>query len=92
LAEGRKPALRVASDVAAAKEETAEYIRFRAFDDGYFCDLILTTSRPFIRDAGPILSGSSRVGMDILFQRKLLLRMPISGAWTNGFSDDRVVL
>jgi ATP-dependent DNA helicase RecG len=47
LVEGRKPALRVASDVAAATEETAEYIRFRAFDDGYFCDLILDYLRTF---------------------------------------------
>ena len=47
LVEGRRPALRVASDVAAATEETAEYIRFRAFDDGYFCDLILDYLRTF---------------------------------------------
>lgn len=47
LVEGRKPALRVASDVAAATEETAEYIRFRAFDDAYFCDLILDYLRTF---------------------------------------------
>ena len=47
LAEGRKPALRVASDAAAATEETAEYIRFRAFDDGYFCDLILDYLQTF---------------------------------------------
>jgi hypothetical protein len=37
----------VASDAAAATEETAEYIRFRGLDDGYFCDLILDYLQTF---------------------------------------------
>jgi ATP-dependent DNA helicase RecG len=41
LIEGRKPALHVAAAVAAATGDTAEYIRHRAFDDTYYCDLIL---------------------------------------------------
>jgi ATP-dependent DNA helicase RecG len=41
LIEGRKPALHVAASVAAATGDTAEYIRHRAFDDSYYCDLIL---------------------------------------------------
>ena len=60
LAEGRKPALRVASDVAAAKEETAEYIRFRAFDDGYFCDFILDYLQTSLRGHVDVRSTSAR--------------------------------
>ena len=41
LIEGRKPALHVAAAVAAATGDTAEYIRHRAFDDAYYCDLIV---------------------------------------------------
>lgn len=41
LIEGRKPKLHVAADVAAATDTEAQYIRHRAFDDRYFCDLIL---------------------------------------------------
>jgi len=41
LVEGRKPRLHVAADIAAATETEAEYIRHRAFDDRYFCDLVL---------------------------------------------------
>ena len=41
LIEGRRPALHVAASVAAATGDTAEYIRHRAFDDAYYCDLIL---------------------------------------------------
>jgi ATP-dependent DNA helicase RecG len=41
LIEGRKPALHVAASVAAATGDTAEYIRHRAFDDAYYCDLIV---------------------------------------------------
>jgi ATP-dependent DNA helicase RecG len=41
LIEGRKPALHVAATVAAATGDAAEYIRHRAFDDAYYCDLIL---------------------------------------------------
>ena len=41
LVEGRKPKLHVAAGIAAATGTEAEYIRHRAFDDRYFCDLIL---------------------------------------------------
>jgi ATP-dependent DNA helicase RecG len=47
LIEGRKPALHVAASVAAATGDTAEYIRHRAFDDAYYCDLILEYLRKF---------------------------------------------
>ena len=47
LVEGRKPRLHVAADVAAATETEAEYIRHRAFDDRYFCDLILDYLKTF---------------------------------------------
>lgn len=41
LIEGRKPKFHVAADVAAATETEAEYLHHRAFDDAYFCDLIV---------------------------------------------------
>jgi ATP-dependent DNA helicase RecG len=47
LVEGRKPRLHVAADVAAATDTEAEYIRHRAFDDAYYCDLILEYLRKF---------------------------------------------
>jgi ATP-dependent DNA helicase RecG len=47
LVEGRKPRLHVAADVAAATETEAEYIRHRAFDDSYYCDLILEYLKKF---------------------------------------------
>lgn len=47
LVEGRKPALHVAASLAAATGETTEYIRNRAFDDAYYCDLILEYLRKF---------------------------------------------
>jgi ATP-dependent DNA helicase RecG len=47
LIEGRKPALHVAASVAAATGDTAEYIRHRAFDDAYYCDLILEYLKTF---------------------------------------------
>ena len=47
LVEGRKPKLHVAADIAAATETEAEYIRHRAFDDRYFCDLILDYLKTF---------------------------------------------
>jgi ATP-dependent DNA helicase RecG len=47
LIEGRRPKLHVAADVAAATETEAEYIRHRAFDDRYFCDLILDYLKTF---------------------------------------------
>lgn len=50
LVEGRKPHLHVAASIAAATGEKAEYIRARAFDDSWYCDLILRYLKEF--DAG----------------------------------------
>lgn len=47
LVEGRRPKLHVASHIAAATDTEAEYIRHRAFDDRYFCDLILDYLKTF---------------------------------------------
>ena len=47
LVEGRKPKLHVAANVAAATDTEAEYLHHRAFDDRYFCDLILEYLRKF---------------------------------------------
>lgn len=41
LVEGRRPRLHVASHVAAATETEAEYLHHKAFDDAYYCDLIV---------------------------------------------------
>jgi ATP-dependent DNA helicase RecG len=45
--EGRRPNLHVASHIAAVTDTKAEYIRHRAFDDRYFCDLILDYLKTF---------------------------------------------
>jgi ATP-dependent DNA helicase RecG len=47
LIEGRKPKLHVAANIAAATETEAEYLHHRAFDDAYFCDLILEYLKKF---------------------------------------------
>ena len=47
LIEGRKPNLHVTAEIAAATDSEAEYIRHRAFDDRYFCDLILEFLKKF---------------------------------------------
>ena len=47
LIEGRKPKLHVAADIAAATETEAEYLHHRAFDDAYYCDLILEYLQKF---------------------------------------------
>ena len=47
LVEGRKPNLHVTAEIAAATDSEAEYIRHRAFDDRYFCDLILEFLKKF---------------------------------------------
>jgi ATP-dependent DNA helicase RecG len=47
LIEGRKPRLHVASHIAAATESEVEYIHHRAFDDTYYCDLIIDYLRQF---------------------------------------------
>lgn len=47
LIEGRKPNFHVAAEIASATETEAQYIRHRAFDDRYFCDLILDYLKTF---------------------------------------------
>lgn len=47
LIEGRKPKLHVAAGIAAATETEAEYLHHRAFDDAYFCDMIIEYLRKF---------------------------------------------
>jgi ATP-dependent DNA helicase RecG len=47
LIEGRRPKLHVAADVAAATDTEAEYLHHRAFDDAYYCDLILEYLKKF---------------------------------------------
>ncbi len=47
LVEGRKPKLHVAAHVAAATETEAEYLHHRAFDDAYYCDLIVAYLEQF---------------------------------------------
>jgi ATP-dependent DNA helicase RecG len=41
LIEGRKPHLRITPDFAAQPEAKTDYLRHRAFDDDYYCKLIL---------------------------------------------------
>ena len=41
LIEGRKPHLRITPDLAAQPEARADYLHHRAFDDDYYCKLIL---------------------------------------------------
>ena len=48
LVEGRKPKLHVAADVAAATDTEAEYLHHRAFDDAYYCDMIVEYLRKFV--------------------------------------------
>lgn len=47
LVEGRRPALHVAATIAAATETEVEYLHHRAFDDAYFCDLIIKYLQTF---------------------------------------------
>lgn len=47
LIEGRRPKLHVAAGVAAATESEAEYLHHRAFDDSYYCDLMVEYLRKF---------------------------------------------
>ena len=48
LVEGRKPKLHVAADVAAATDTETEYLHHRAFDDAYYCDMIVEYLRKFV--------------------------------------------
>jgi len=45
--EGRRPHVHVASHIAAATETEAEYLHHKAFDDAYYCDLIVKYLRQF---------------------------------------------
>ncbi|MBS1560118.1 MAG: putative DNA binding domain-containing protein [Bacteroidetes bacterium] len=45
--EGRKPNLHVAADVASSTETEAEYLHHKAFDDEYYCDLIVKYLKKF---------------------------------------------
>ncbi len=47
LIEGRRPKLHVAATVAAVTGHEPDYIKHRAFDDQYYCDLILEYLRTF---------------------------------------------
>lgn len=47
LVEGRRPKLHVTADIAAATETEAEYLHHRAFDDAYYCDLVVEYLRKF---------------------------------------------
>lgn len=47
LIEGRRPKLHVASSIASLTETEAEYLRHRAFDDLYYCDLIIQYLQKF---------------------------------------------
>ena len=47
LIEGRKPRLHVASHIASATESEVEYIHHRAFDDTYYCDLVIDYLKQF---------------------------------------------
>jgi ATP-dependent DNA helicase RecG len=47
LVEGRRPALHVAAEIAVATETEAEYLHHRAFDDTYFCDMIVEYLKKF---------------------------------------------
>lgn len=47
LVEGRKPNLHVTAEIAAVTDSEAEYLHHRAFDDRYFCDLIIEYLKTF---------------------------------------------
>ena len=47
LVEGRRPHLHVASHIAAATGTEAEYLHHRAFDDAYYCDMIVEYLKKF---------------------------------------------
>jgi len=63
LVEGRYPNLFVSSHIAAATEEKAKYIKYRAFDDQHYKDMIIA----FIRKYG----SASRRDVDELVLRHL---------------------
>ncbi|MCC5805436.1 MAG: hypothetical protein JJU00_03820 [Opitutales bacterium] len=47
LVEGRKPRLHVTSEIAAVTDTEPEYLHHKAFDDQYYCDLILQYLKQF---------------------------------------------
>lgn len=63
LVEGRRGQLHVTRDVAAATDTVDEYLRHRAFDDRYYCDMIVD----FLRTKGE----ARRPDIDRLLKDKL---------------------
>lgn len=63
LIEGRKPNFHVSADVANAAQTKAAYIKTRAFDDGYYRELVLEFLRKF--------GHASRADIDDLLTGKL---------------------
>jgi len=63
LIEGRKPNFRVTSELAIGPDQRADYIKHRAFDDSYYCDLILGYLKEYPE--------ASRRDLDILLREKL---------------------
>lgn len=63
LIEGRKPNFHVSADVANAAQTKAAYIKTRAFDDGYYRELVLEFLRKF--------GHASRADIDDLLTEKL---------------------
>jgi ATP-dependent DNA helicase RecG len=63
LVEGRRGQLHVARDVAAVTDTVDEYLRHRAFDDRYYCDLVVE----FLRTKGE----ARRPDIDRLLKDKL---------------------
>lgn len=63
LIEGRKPNFHLTSSMAHSREQRADYIKNRAFDDPYYCDLILN----YLNQYGQ----ATRSDLDILLREKL---------------------
>jgi ATP-dependent DNA helicase RecG len=63
LIEGRKPNFHLTSSMAHSQEQRADYIKNRAFDDPYYCDLILNYLKEYRH--------ATRNDLDILIREKL---------------------
>jgi ATP-dependent DNA helicase RecG len=63
LIEGRKPNFHVTSSLALSQEQRADYIKNRAFDDPYYCHLILNYLKQYGR--------ATRSDLDMLLREKL---------------------
>jgi ATP-dependent DNA helicase RecG len=61
--EGRRPNLHVASEIAVATGMEAEYMHHKAFDDAYYCDLIVEYLRKF--------GTAKRANLNRLLEKKL---------------------